>query len=76
MKLDQRKVGGPDNITAMFLKKMTENIPSFTDCIHYLISKSIKFGEVPRVWRHANVAPVYKGGDRSDVNNYRPISLT
>ena len=30
---------------------------------------------VPSLWKLANVCPVYKKGNRSDINNYRPISL-
>ena len=30
---------------------------------------------VPSLWKLANVCPVYKEGNRSDINNYRPISL-
>jgi len=31
---------------------------------------------IPREWKRATVVPIYKGGDRSSVSNYRPISLT
>ena len=74
--LDHRKAGGPDNITAMILKQFTLNVPSFVDCLHLLIKRSIDTGDVPSVWKRANVSPIFKGGDRTDVNNYRPISLT
>jgi hypothetical protein len=33
-------------------------------------------GTLPGDWRTATVVPVYKGGDRSLVSNYRPVSLT
>jgi len=31
---------------------------------------------LPKDWRDANIAPVYKKGDRHAAENYRPVSLT
>lgn len=31
---------------------------------------------VPRLWKVANVMPVFEKGDRSLTSNYRPFSLT
>ena len=33
-------------------------------------------GILPSQWRLANVVPVFKKGEKNDVQNYRPISLT
>ena len=33
-------------------------------------------GNVPDDWRQANVAPVFKKGEKYDPANYRPVSLT
>ena len=33
-------------------------------------------GEVPSVWRRANVFPIYKKGAKGDLANYRPMYLT
>lgn len=76
MELDPRKSGGPDNISAMTLKMFATNIPSFVDCVKHIMQLSIQEGNVPSDWKRANIAPIFKGGDRSEANNYRPISLT
>ena len=75
-KLDIRKAYGPDNISSMVLKMFTNNVPSFLDCVVKLLTISIETSCLPLVWKKAIVSPIFKGGDRSDVNNYRPISLT
>jgi hypothetical protein len=31
---------------------------------------------IPGDWKKATVVPIYKGGERSAVGNYRPVSLT
>ena len=30
---------------------------------------------IPELLKYAEVVPIYKSGKKSDVNNYRPISL-
>ena len=39
-------------------------------------SKLIRTGCFPLCWRIADVTPVPKGSLSSDVDNYRPISIT
>ena len=38
--------------------------------------KSVDSGEVPSLWRQANVTPIFKKGDRTLMSNHRPVSLT
>jgi hypothetical protein len=37
---------------------------------------SINNSRVPDDWKSAILVPIYKAGDKGDVNNYRPVSLT
>jgi len=41
-----------------------------------LFNNSVSTGKIPDAWRCAIVTPIAKGGVASDVDNYRPISLT
>ena len=67
------KATGPDLIPARILKEMADEIAPLLTCI---FQQSLDTGEVPHDWRIANIAPIYKKGDRSVAANYRPVSLT
>ena len=41
----------------------------------YLFNISLSQGIFPSKWKVATVIPLFKGGSRSEVGNYRPISL-
>ena len=64
---------GPDNIPARFLKMAAAEL---TPAVSLLFSASLTQGILPQEWGHARVVPVFKKGDRSLPENYRPISLT
>ncbi|KAI2667398.1 putative RNA-directed DNA polymerase from transposon BS [Labeo rohita] len=36
---------------------------------------SLQFNEVPDIWKHSRITPIHKGGDITDPQNYRPISI-
>ena len=35
----------------------------------------MRTGKIPSDWKAAKVSPIHKGGDKTDKNNYRPISV-
>ena len=41
----------------------------------YLFNRSLASGIFPKKWKVAKIIPLFKGGDRVNVNNYRPVSL-
>ena len=42
-----------------------------------LFQRSLETGQVPEQWKEANVTAIYKRkGQRCDLGNYRPLSLT
>lgn len=66
------KATGEDHISCKLLK-MTKNVIAESLCD--IINKSLSTGVVPREWKKARVVPIFKSGDISSLNNYRPISI-
>ena len=63
---------GPDGVSPLFLKMLTE----LSEPLCNLFSMSVQQGCVPKVWQIAKVIPIFKGkGSMLEVKNYRPISL-
>ena len=72
-RLKGKAKGGPDGIPAVFVKRCALWLQA---PLAYLFHASYVHSYLPPSWTKAYITPVYKKGDRSDPNNYRPISLT
>ena len=72
--LSQLKEGsaGHDGIKPSIIKKCKEYL---TAPLTYIFNLSICEGCVPNSLKYAYVTPVYKSGDKTLMNNYRPISV-
>ena len=71
-KLVNSKVTGIFGIPNRALKDCAEHIaPSLTDIFNF----SLEIKVFPDDLKVGKVAPVYKSGDKDDLNNYRSISV-
>ena len=70
--IDTTKATGPDGISPKLLHEAGDAIvPSLTK----LLNLSLSSAKIPLCWKTANVLPLFKKGDKTDINNYRPVSL-
>ena len=72
-KVDCKKASGSDGIPCYILKEAATELAPF---LQFLFTQSLHKGSVPQAWLKATVLPVHKKGNRSQVDNYQPISLT
>ena len=54
---------------------MKDAFIALSEQLVYLLNCSFETGIVPSAWKMATVIPLYKGGSRKDVSNFRPVSL-
>ena len=67
------KAAGPDSLPATVLKELSHEIASILELIY---CRSIQSGIVPSDWKTANIASIFKKGDKQKASNCRPVSLT
>ena len=71
-KLNKFKSTGLDKISSRLIRYCADVIsPHLT----IIFNRSLVTGIFPDDWKAAKVTPLFKQGDRSDMNNYRPISV-
>ena len=73
LKLDPNKASGPDEVPARLL---IDAVDVFTPILTKIIQISYEKSVVPKNLKSRNVVPIHKSGDKTDVRNYRPVSLT
>ncbi|CAM5076373.1 unnamed protein product [Eretmochelys imbricata] len=71
--LNGTKSGGPVNLHPRILKELAHEIASL---LARIFNESVNSGVVLYDWRIANIVPIFKKGKKSDLGNYRPVSLT
>ena len=72
-RLKPSKSQGPDDIHPKLIKECKTSIVT---PLTIIFKKSLQESVLPDIWKEANVTSIYKKGDRTKPENYRPISLT
>ena len=70
--LDITKATGPDGIPPIVFKKCAKTLSKSLSQIFYKIKQT---GVFPNMWKVSTVSPTFKKGCKSDVENYRQVSL-
>ena len=71
--LNTNKSFGPDEIHPKLIYELAEIL---SEPLTILLKSSLRSGKIPKEWKSATIAAVFKKGSRSIPGNYRPISLT
>ena len=63
---------GPDGVPSFLLKDCAT---VFVQPLNYLFKLIITTSTFPTIWKSAIICPILKKGDKTNIGNYRPISL-
>ena len=63
---------GLDEIPVIMLR---ECVAELSSPLSQLFFRSYRSSVVPERWKLGVISPIYKGGDRTDPSNYRPVAL-
>ena len=72
MALKNSKSPRPDKIPTKLFKDAIETI---CQPLTIVFNASLEKGTFPDIWKVARVTPVFKSGQKSNLSNYRPISV-
>ena len=70
--LKRKKAQGLDDFPPGLLKDAASLI---AQPLTYVINMSLSEGVIPTEWKAAKVTPLHKSGPRTELENYRPISV-
>lgn len=70
--LDENKGAGPDSIPPIFLKRTADMLAL---PLMKLFNQSLLSGKFPKSWRTSFLIPIFKSGDKSNINNYRGVAI-
>ena len=70
--LKDKKTPDYTGISTNFIK---QTVSAFIDPLFHIFKLSFSTGVVPMQFKIAKVIPIFKSGDKSQMDNYRPISL-
>jgi hypothetical protein len=63
---------GPDKIPAFIVR---DCMYVFVRPLTRIFNLILNSGKFPSQWKTSRICPVYKKGEKSDINNYRPIAI-
>ena len=72
LKLNSKSSPGADEITPFILKSCALFL---FEPLTKLFNLSLQSSVVPQEWKRGMIVPIYKGGNRSSISNYRPVTL-
>ncbi|CAA9995509.1 unnamed protein product, partial [Nesidiocoris tenuis] len=61
---------GPDGVPPVLLRSCAD---SLSLPLTILFNRSIKEGTFPSVWKESFITPMFKSGDKSSIEEYRPV---
>lgn len=70
--LNVYKGPGPDSIPPSILKYCSFVLAR---PLYYIFNQSLLSGQFPAYWKLSYITPIYKSGNKSDIKNYRPITV-
>ena len=71
--LNINKSPGPDSIYSRILVELVDTIGPF---LSIKFQNSYNTGTVPSSWKEANITPIFKKGDKKDLENCCLVSFT
>ncbi|KAI5728558.1 hypothetical protein M8J77_017913 [Diaphorina citri] len=72
MGLENKPSSGEDSIPMTIIKK---SIPFLAEPLSYIFNTSFATSTFPKLFKTSIIIPIHKKGAKTDVNNFRPISL-
>ena len=72
MTIDVTKSRGSNGLPPIFFEQTATNM---TNALQVIFKNIKRLRKIPSCWKTAAISPIFKKGDRRNVENWRPISL-